>query len=90
MPARFVQGSVVVATDQQRVVQIGRTTVLPGNEVVGVGERRRKTAAGEAAATVAQGQQLALVRGKQALAVAEVNGHSVRGQQHPGHRGVAS
>ena len=73
-PAVFVDGSVVVAAEQQRVGHIGGAAVYPGDQVVGVGVGGGPVTAGEATASVADGEQAALLRGEQSSGAAEV-GH---------------
>ncbi len=75
-PAEPVRDAVVVAADEDEVVEIGPAVVLPVDEVVGVAPRGRCGAARERAAAVAGGERSALSGGGVSVGAAGVEGHA--------------
>jgi hypothetical protein len=59
LPLSFVDTGVMISTQQQKVVDVCVTAVVPGDQVMGVCPRRRGFAAGPAAAAVASVERFA-------------------------------
>ena len=84
-----MDGSVVVAAEQQRVGDIGGAAVEPGHQVVGVGVGRRPVTAWESAAAVTGGEQPSLLRGEQPPGAAQVDHDAVLIEEQRGQLRVA-
>jgi len=68
----------VVAAQQDQIVQVGPTAADPVNDVVGVGPARRSVASGEPAASIAGRQCPALASGDEPVASTDVDRLTIR------------
>ncbi len=71
LPGALVEVSVVVAAEQDAVVEGGRAALAPGHDVVGVAPRGWAFAAGEGAAAVAEFEELPDLAGIQPHSVGQ-------------------
>ena len=60
LPVTFVNGTVVVATEQNGIGDVSRALGVPWGDVMRIGVRCRSLTAWEAAATVSKSQQTTL------------------------------
>ena len=73
---------VVIPTQEDTVVDIGLSPVLPGNDVMDFAPVRCDRAAGDDTAAVSGGDGTALIRGEEAFLHAEVENLSVLTEDH--------
>jgi len=64
LPATFVNLSMVVPAQQDRVGEVGSTSVLPGHDVMGIGMHRGARTIGESTAAIADRQGMTLSGGE--------------------------
>jgi len=72
-PTAFVDEPVMEPAQQQRVVSIGGSSVLPRDQVVGVGVARRAMASWPTAAAIASSEQSSLPWGEESAGAPEVD-----------------
>ena len=89
LPAAFMHPSVVMATEQHTVGQVGPATVEPRDDVMCVGVSRGQGTPGKATATVANREGKLLARCEQPLGATHIKGDRLRTEHDAGDGGVA-